>query len=477
MLFDQCIQLKEINFNNFNGNHKLMNISGMFKNCSRLRKLDLSSWNFNSVNAVDEFFLGCTKLEEVLSPTNLKNNNSNISLKDSSQIREWYLEDGTEERQVDYFEKVDISKRYFSKEKEDVILKVNFSINGELSSNKKFVTYEQPYGELPIPTPAVNGLVFKYWTTESGSPVYEDTIVDTPNDHTLYAKWMEVTVSYDANGGYGQQYLDGESKQVTYGEAYGKLASGPSAPKGMQFDGWYTEKVGGGKVTENTLVGTVTDHTLYAHWKIKKPLNENYIIVTEDMGGINYYPYYTEQYIQIFTDDTSDDDSKGNRIYGYDHVYGKDPDVIDDATAEEWFTRAMAQAIVCSGMVSGTNLLRFLVNIYDRDKLYFPGTNDCVDCIVSDAYELFRLFGMTQSVFESDYESIFDAAFEVLEEGDSIIIASAPNKPKSFSYQDEIVTNLDLWAGINCAYDCQLLAISFDGEKYDVRYKWYISDY
>lgn len=473
-MFMGCTNLMYFNGADFLTN-SVTNVAGMFKNCSRLRKLDLSSWNFSNVNTTDEFFLDCTNLEEVLAPKIIQRDD--ISLKDSSQIREWFLEYGADEKQVDYFEKGYASKRYFSREKEDVILKVNFSVNGELSSNIRFVTYEQPYGELPTPTPAVNGLVFKYWTTESGSPVYEDTIVDTPNDHTLYAKWMEVTVSFDANGGYGQQYLDGESKQVTYGEAYGKLAAGPSAPKGMQFDGWYTEKIGGGKVTDNTLVGIVTDHTLYAHWKVKKPLNENFIIVTEDMGGINYYPYYTEQYNQIFTVDTKDDDSKGNRIYGYDHVYGKDPDVIDDATAEEWFTRAMAQAIVCSGMVSGTNLLRFLVNIYDRDKLYFPGTNDCVDCIVSDAYELFRLFGMTQSVFESDYESIFDAAFEVLEEGDSIIIASAPNKPKSFSYQDEIVTNLDLWAGINCAYDCQLLAISFDGEKYDVRYKWYISDY
>ena len=28
-LFDQCIQLKEINLNNFNGNHKLMNINSI----------------------------------------------------------------------------------------------------------------------------------------------------------------------------------------------------------------------------------------------------------------------------------------------------------------------------------------------------------------------------------------------------------------------------------------------------------------
>lgn len=478
-MFMGCTSLMHLDGSDFPTN-SVTNISGMFKNCSRLRKLDLSSWNFNSVNAVDEFFLGCTKLEEVLSPTNLKNNNSNISLKDSSQIREWYLEDGTEERQVDYFEKVDISKRYFSKEKEDVILKVNFSINGELSSNKKFVTYEQPYGELPIPTPAVNGLVFKYWTTESGSPVYEDTIVDTPNDHTLYAKWMEVTVSYDANGGYGQQYLDGESKQVTYGEAYGKLASGPSAPKGMQFDGWYTEKVGGGKVTENTLVGTVTDHTLYAHWKIKKPLNENYIIVTEDMGGINYYPYYYSMYNRLYVDDTGDVDSNNNSVKGLENLYGSNPGEINEATAEDWYSWALAQALVCSGSVAGTNLLRYLVDIYDRDQLYFPGTNNHIDCIVSDATVLFTISGKTQSIFKKDYESIFDAAFEVLEEGDSIIIASAPDHSNSFSYSSNwltLITNLDYFLGINAADNSQLLSISFDGEKYDVRYKWYVSDY
>lgn len=68
-----------------------------------------------------------------------------------------------------------------------------------------------------------------------------------------------VTVTFDANGGEASE----KSKQVYLGEVIGQL---PSATRAYYtFDGWYTERNGGTRVTENQPF--TEDTTLYAHWK------------------------------------------------------------------------------------------------------------------------------------------------------------------------------------------------------------------
>ena len=49
----------------------------------------------------------------------------------------------------------------------------------------------------------------------------------------------------------------------------GKLESTPEQPTmtGYTFDGWYTEPVGGSKVTTSTVF--TSDATIYAHWTAK----------------------------------------------------------------------------------------------------------------------------------------------------------------------------------------------------------------
>ncbi|MCR4625956.1 MAG: leucine-rich repeat protein, partial [Lachnospiraceae bacterium] len=487
-MFMGCTSLSYVGCLDFSTS-SVTNISGMFKGCKILDKLDLSSWNFSNVNTVNEFFLDCSSLAEVYSPRNLKNNSSLISLKESSKARLWYVEDGDEEKQTDYFEKVNNSERYISKLKVFDDITVSFDVNGGdgeqyVNGIKKTVRYGLPYGELPKPTAASKGLVFRYWTTKSGTPIYEDTIVDITTDHTLYAQWVDssniVTVSFNANGGYGQQYLDGESKTVIYGEAYGELPAAPAAPQGKQFDGWYTAKVGGGKVTSNTKVGTSTDHTLYAHWKVVKSLNENYILVTDDMGGVNYYPYYKSQYNQLFTDDTYDCTRSGKEIYGYDHVRGTDEFAIDSAEELDIYIRAQIQAIPLGLTIAGKNLYNYCNNTSNRKKLKYPNSNEYVDYILNDANELLTFSSKTRKELKKDVDAIFNAAFEVLNAGDSFIIASSPDHQRSFSYSSsamDIAKDPDYFFGINATYKTDLLSISFDGSKYRIRYKWYVSDY
>lgn len=75
-------------------------------------------------------------------------------------------------------------------------------------------------------------------------------------------------VTLDPNGG----RVSPTSTAVTIGKKYGPL---PTPNRyGYDFDGWYTEKIGGEdkKVTETTTVGTNPPTTLYAHWTAKKCL-------------------------------------------------------------------------------------------------------------------------------------------------------------------------------------------------------------
>ena len=59
------------------------------------------------------------------------------------------------------------------------------------------------------------------------------------------------------------------STVVTYTNLSGKLESTPEQPTmtGYTFDGWYTEPVGGSKVTTSTVF--TSDATIYAHWTAK----------------------------------------------------------------------------------------------------------------------------------------------------------------------------------------------------------------
>ena len=83
-------------------------------------------------------------------------------------------------------------------------------------------------------------------------------------------------VTFDPNGG----RVSPTSTAVTIGKKYGPL---PTPNRyGYDFDGWYTEKIGGEdkKVTETTTVGTNPPTTLYAHWTAK-----NCLVALDANGG------------------------------------------------------------------------------------------------------------------------------------------------------------------------------------------------
>ena len=63
------------------------------------------------------------------------------------------------------------------------------------------------------------------------------------------------------------------STVVVYTSTSGKLAALPESPvmEGYTFNGWYTEMVGGSKVSTSTVFAG--DTTIYAHWTVKSGIS------------------------------------------------------------------------------------------------------------------------------------------------------------------------------------------------------------
>ena len=68
------------------------------------------------------------------------------------------------------------------------------------------------------------------------------------------------TVTFNANGG----SCSTTSKTVTYSNTYGTLPT--PTQSGYTFNGWYTSASGGSKITSDTVMKEIGNHTLYAHW-------------------------------------------------------------------------------------------------------------------------------------------------------------------------------------------------------------------
>lgn len=159
--------------------------------------------------------------------------------------------------------------------KQPVTVKFN-SLGGTCQESERTVYYTETYGELPVPTMQYHKFLGWYTAEKSGSQVEADTKVNNVNSQTLYARWerIYVRVAFDANGG----KVGTSSTNIAMGEKY----SLPTPErKYYSFDGWYTDKNGGTKVTSSDVMSTGERHTLYAHWTVKS------VTVTYDAGSGN----------------------------------------------------------------------------------------------------------------------------------------------------------------------------------------------
>lgn len=143
---------------------------------------------------------------------------------------------------------------------------VNFNPNGGVVDyNNKQVSYDDVYGELPVPTRIGYNFLGWYTAVSGGSLVNSETKVSIVSSQTLYARWQpkNYVVTFNPNTG----YVSPGEKTVTYDSTYGTL---PVASKtGFDFLGWFTSSSGGNQMTANSKVTITENQTLYAHFKEK----------------------------------------------------------------------------------------------------------------------------------------------------------------------------------------------------------------
>lgn len=152
---------------------------------------------------------------------------------------------------------------------------VSFDSNGGSAVASQSVRYGSKATQPANPTRA--GHTFQGWyTARSGGSKYDFGTAVT-GDVTLYAHWSvnSYTLTFDGNGGKPSE----ASRTVAYGGQYGSL---PTATRtGYAFQGWYTARDGGTKVSPSTTMGAA-DTTLYARWSVN-----SYTVSFDSDGGSN----------------------------------------------------------------------------------------------------------------------------------------------------------------------------------------------
>ncbi len=189
-----------------------------------------------------------------------KYGNLAIADKEGYVFAGWYLNENlvTSESIVKITSDVTLVARYTNGE-----YQVSFDTAGGTNLANMTISYNEAYGSLP--TPIKTGYTFAGWYLESefNNRVENATIVTTPNDHTLYAKWKanEYVVTLNPDGG----SADPTSINVLYNSTYKNL---PVPEKsGYTFSGWYLGTV---EITNTTSVEITSNVTLLAKYVANK---------------------------------------------------------------------------------------------------------------------------------------------------------------------------------------------------------------
>ena len=178
---------------------------------------------------------------------------------------------------------------------------------------------------------ARTGYTFSNWYTTAngsgGTPYAAGASYTVDAALNLYAQWTAniYSVAFDANGGDVPSFTN---KSVTYGAAYGSLAT--VARTGYTFNGWFTAASGGTLVTAVSSVATAGNHTLYAQWTASTAT------VTFNSNG-------------------GDAPSPTSMLVTYDSAYGILAAVTRTGyTFNGWFTAASGGALVTAGTLVTT---------------------------------------------------------------------------------------------------------------------------
>jgi|LSQX01.1.fsa_nt_gb uncharacterized repeat protein (TIGR02543 family) len=268
---------------------------------------------------------------------------------------------------------------------------------GTVDPESKEVMVGLKYGKLP--TPSKPDSTFDGWYTEpfGGNKITEDTTVSNTGNHTLYAMWFNkmlfgktVTVTFDRRD---SKTPIPDPINVTVGSAYGTLPK-LSGTWLLKFKGWFNKKVGGEKITEDTIVFIDHDHTLYAQWE-PHSVSKTVTVTFDAQGGtvnpktqkvtvgeahgelptpirwnhsfLGWYNAPTEG--TKITETTKVTNSQNHTLYAQWYYFGPDqsaPAIASHTTGQKYSMATSTNITVPSGTKSG-DLLILIFNIYSSE--------------------------------------------------------------------------------------------------------------
>ncbi|MBR2259230.1 MAG: BspA family leucine-rich repeat surface protein [Blautia sp.] len=235
--FYNCSELSEIeNLDTLNFSEFLSayGTAGMFYNCKKLKELDLRSFTISSLTNMQSMFCRCENLE-IIDLSNLCTN----TVKNMGQAF-----DGCTSLKI-----LDLSSLGCRD-----VTNMNYAFRGcqsllMLSLNADFV-FKSSHSLPPMDWIRLD--TQEEYTSEELAGLYNGI------HEAATATYSRCTdIRFDASGG----STSFARKVCIYGTGIGELPS--AARKGYFFDGWYTKRIGGIKIDEESIVD---QSTYYAHW-------------------------------------------------------------------------------------------------------------------------------------------------------------------------------------------------------------------
>ena len=175
------------------------------------------------------------------------------------------------------------------------------------------------------------------------------------------------TVSFDANGG--------EVKDAELPNTFDKDYSLTTASRyGYTFDGWYTAKTGGTKVTEDTQMTRAENHTLYAHWTAR-----THKVVFDGNGATSGSMDDLDVTYDTKANPTCRYEKTGYSFAGWS--YTKDGDVVDDLSGK------VDTVIVYAIWKPNTYKVTFVTNGKTEEKYFTYDKKEVILAKTSDEYD------------------------------------------------------------------------------------------
>lgn len=158
---------------------------------------------------------------------------------------------------------------------------ISYHLNGGVNDGSNPVSYTSDNPYLSLKNPTKSNYTFDGWYTSSTYAAKLTSSTKCDGNLNLYAKWTPTpyTVQLDVNGG---NQLS-QSKYTATVETTGMSLPAP-VWDGYTFTGWYTQKIGGDKVSSLNYV--TQNMTLYARWeKNPEPHVHSYKTLVENINA------------------------------------------------------------------------------------------------------------------------------------------------------------------------------------------------